>query len=179
MSDETPSPPLMLCAEATRASRSPTLVRGEASRTNDTSGPSSRESLARFDPATQSWKTSQLTFLSGSETFSETWPASGMMRSGQCFRRASWVPHIHASACSSLPTPNATAFKGGRLSPRKGVRNPEKNNYQDFCSLVLKMRYPLPEFGEQVMGFPLGWTLVATEQSGTPSSPPSPKSSAD
>lgn len=60
------------------------------------------------------------------------------------------------------PTPNATAFKGGRLTGRKGKANPEKNNFQDFCSQRLNMRYPLPEFGELIMGYPLGWTLAET-----------------
>ncbi len=52
------------------------------------------------------------------------------------------------------------AEKLGRLKPRGGRQNGERNNYQDFCSLALGMRYPLPEFGEQIMGYPLGWTFA-------------------
>lgn len=48
-------------------------------------GPSSPGSLARYDRATSSWRTSQRSFLEGWETFSETWPRSGMMRSGTAF----------------------------------------------------------------------------------------------
>jgi hypothetical protein len=75
------------------------------------------------------------------------------------------------------PTPNATAFKGGRLKGRKGKANPEMNNYQDFCSLALGMRYPMPEFGEQIMGYRLGWTYNETWRSGTQSSRKSPTKS--
>jgi hypothetical protein len=73
------------------------------------------------------------------------------------------------------PTPTATAFKGGRLSPRRGVANPERNNWQDWCSLVLGQRYPVPETAEQVMGFPMGHTEI--KPSVTPLSHKSPNSS--
>ena len=39
-----------------------------------------------------------------------------------------------------------------------GVSNPMKNNWQDFCSLVLGHRYPSPELTERVMGFPPKWS---------------------
>ncbi len=60
--------------------------------------------------------------------------------------------------------------EGGRLKPRGGRQNGERNNYQDFCSLALGMRYPLPEFGEQIMGYRLGWTFAETWRSETQSS---------
>jgi DNA (cytosine-5)-methyltransferase 1 len=56
---------------------------------------------------------------------------------------------------------------GGRISPRRGKANPEKNNWQDWCSLVLGQRYPVPETAELVMGFPTGHTEI--ELSETPS----------
>ena len=48
-------------------------------------GPSSPGSLTSYDPTTRSWRTSQRSFLEGWETFSGTWPRSGMMRSGTAF----------------------------------------------------------------------------------------------
>ncbi len=45
-------------------------------------GSSSRASLAFFDRASSSWKTSQLSCLGGWTSFSETFPKRGMMRSG-------------------------------------------------------------------------------------------------
>jgi hypothetical protein len=75
------------------------------------------------------------------------------MQSGTAYQLPPLVPYTPEIAFGLLPTPNATAFKGGRLSPRRGKANPERNNFQDFCSLVLGMRYPLPEFSEPIMGF--------------------------
>ena len=57
------------------------------------------------------------------------------------------------------PTPTAQSYKGGRLSPRTGVKSPLKNSYPDFCSLVLGQRYAHPDFTEHLMGYPTGWTV--------------------
>jgi hypothetical protein len=66
-------------------------------------GRSSRESFAYFDPDTYSWKTSQATFLSDLETFSETWPDSGSMRSGRVFaRQTSELPTCEKGSSSWL-----------------------------------------------------------------------------
>ncbi len=107
-----------------------------------------------------------------------TWKASVTPRNRLLFQLA---PSEHASAATEsglwVVTPNATAFKGGRLKPRKGVRRPQTNNYQDQCSLMFGLRYPLPELGEQIMGYPLGWTLPATARSAMRSSRKSRSSS--
>lgn len=42
------------------------------------------ESFARWDRATCSWKTPQLSLLAGLDEFSATWPRWGMMRAGEC-----------------------------------------------------------------------------------------------
>ncbi len=80
------------------------------------SGTSSRESLARWDRATSSWRTSQLCLLEGSTPFSERWPTSGTMRSGQLYARPTWAPRTDASASSSShgwPTPQSHDAVGG------------------------------------------------------------------
>lgn len=130
--------------------------------------------LAKLDPDSSSWKTSQLCLDGGLMSFSETWPRSGLMRSGIAYRRPTLVPDNFGTEFGLWPTPNTTAFKGGRSSPRRGVANPERNNWQDWCSLVLGQRYPVPETAEQVMGFPTGHTAI--EPSETPSCLRSPKS---
>ncbi|OGO33104.1 MAG: hypothetical protein A2Z03_02245 [Chloroflexi bacterium RBG_16_56_8] len=45
----------------------------------------SSESLAWYDPEKSSWKTSQQSFLTDWELFSETWPRSGTMRNGYAY----------------------------------------------------------------------------------------------
>lgn len=48
-------------------------------------GLTSRESFARFDRTTRSWKTPQCLFPGVLDEFSGTWPKSGMMLRGQCW----------------------------------------------------------------------------------------------
>lgn len=102
------------------------------------------------------------------------WKAKGTRFNRLLFQLAPLERTIDGTEFGSVPSPNATAFKGGRLTPRIGPRNPETNNYQDYCSLVWGMRYPLPEFGEALMGYPAGWTCVETSQSETVLSPKLP-----
>lgn len=130
------------------------------------SGANTFGSLASYDRQSSSWRTSQLCLVEGSAEFSETWPRSGMMLSGIAYPLPTLAPDIFGTEYGLWPTPNATAFKGGRLSPRRGVKNPERNNWQDWCSLALGQRYPVPETAEQVMGFPTGHTEI--RQSETP-----------
>ena len=73
------------------------------------SGRSTGESLASYDPASSSWRTSQACLISGWEPFSETWPRSGMMLSGTAYRLAPSAPLTGEIASGSLPTPTAKA----------------------------------------------------------------------
>jgi hypothetical protein len=72
-------------------------------------GPSIPVLLASYDPATSSWKTSQHCLVEGLQTFSETWPRSGMMRSGTAYQLPPLVPLTDATASGYWPTPNATS----------------------------------------------------------------------
>jgi hypothetical protein len=87
-----------------------------------------------------------------------------MMLSGTAYPLPTLVPDNFGTEFGLWPTPNATAFKGGRQSPRRGVNNPERNNWQDWCSLVLGQRYPVPETAEQVMGYPEGYTEISSSE---------------
>jgi hypothetical protein len=71
-------------------------------------GPSSQGSLASFDPDTSSWRTSQLSLeTSGLAEFSETWPRSGMTRSGTAYLLRPSAPLTAATGSGLLPTPVA------------------------------------------------------------------------
>jgi hypothetical protein len=145
------------------------------------SGPITLGFLASLESAEKSnslsWRTSQHSLEGGLIEFLETWPRSGLMQNGTAYRLPTLVSDNFGTEFGLWPTPNATAFKGGRSSPRRGVANPERNNWQDWCSLVLGQRYPVPETAEQVMGFPTGHTEI--KPSGTPSSLSSLKSSGE
>ena len=70
-------------------------------------GRSTPDSLASYDPATCSWRTSQLSLLEDLGECLETWPRSGMTRSGTAYRLRPLVPLIGGIASGSLPTPVA------------------------------------------------------------------------
>lgn len=70
-----------------------------------------RASWARFDPATSSWKTAQFSLLEGLESFSETWPRSGLMLHGKCYPLPTAAPRTSASASGSWPTPTANEYE--------------------------------------------------------------------
>jgi len=74
-------------------------------------GLSSTESFANFDPDTSSWRTSQASLLTGWEEFLATWPKSGTMQSGRCYRRQMSAHPTSESGSSLLPTPQSRDWK--------------------------------------------------------------------
>jgi hypothetical protein len=104
--------PSMSSAEAsparTSASQDWALVWTEP---GQVSGPNTPVLLANFDPASYSWRTSQRSLLEGWTVFSETWPRSGMMRSGIAFLLLPLVPLTVGTDSGSWPTPTASGFE--------------------------------------------------------------------
>lgn len=95
------------------------------------SGLSTLGSLARYDPASRSWKTPQRSLFEGLEPCSVIWPRWGLMHAGECWALDTLGRLINAIGSGSwltLPTPvasdcrqnvddrAATRSKGGRLS---------------------------------------------------------------
>jgi hypothetical protein len=124
--------------------------------------------LASYDPDTSSWRTSQTSLLApqtdqvlGLVEFSETWPISGMMRSGTAYQLAPLAPTSLANECGSsprLPRPVACDGKGaGRL--RWERINGGGMNLRDWCAYRLGMAYPPVLLVGYLMGFPAGWTI--------------------
>ena len=73
--------------------------------------------LANYDPDTSSWRTSQHCLVEGLEQFSETWPRSGMMRSGTAYQLPTLAHLTDATGFGlslthkpthSVPTPTAS-----------------------------------------------------------------------
>ena len=69
-------------------------------------------SLARYDRDTSLWKTSQLCLDGGLATFSETWPRSGMMRSGTAYRLPPLARLTAATASGLWFTPHGMGEDG-------------------------------------------------------------------
>jgi hypothetical protein len=105
---------------ASLASRSATPGSGRARTIFAGSGPSSPESLATYDPATSSWRTSQDSWLDteGWGQSLATWPPSGMTRSGTASQLVPLVRRTSATGSGSwLPdgfwhTPTASDRDG-------------------------------------------------------------------
>ena len=70
-----------------------------------------RESFARWDRDTSSWRTPQCSLLEGLDVFSETWPQWGMMRGGECSVQTMPVLRTSGTGSGSWLTPNANDSK--------------------------------------------------------------------
>lgn len=119
-------PHLTLWPEDSPASPSPS--QGAISRrpTNGGSGPRWPTPFADYDPATCSWRTFQGSLLPEWGTYSESWPVSGMTRTGIAYQRPTPAPPISVSASGSLPTPSASSYgtnQGGGMG-RVGPARP-------------------------------------------------------
>jgi hypothetical protein len=145
-------------------------------------GPNTHDSFANYDPATSSWRTSQLSLLEDSGEFSETWPRAGMTRSGTAFRLAPLAPLIGGTGSGlwrtgpnpldrrpigdddlptrvvrreSWPTPTKSDGEGGPgNSGREGGEN-----LRTAAGGSLN-----PTWVEWLMGFPLGWTDLGASE---------------
>jgi hypothetical protein len=103
---------------ASRASRSASQAPASGPATSATSGPRSFGSFARWDPASSSWKTCQVSSLFPTEpsfdACSEIFPTSGSMRSGTCSERQTWAHRTVGRGSSfsrgEYPTPSATPY---------------------------------------------------------------------
>ncbi len=149
----------MSSAEGHPASPSPTSGSASVSETTVGVGRGWQMSYAQWDRGTSSWRTFQGSFemLMPSAGSSVTFTSSGSMRSGLLSRRASWVHHIHVSACSWWPTPRAT-MANNLCTYRPQFRTDAPALEQRVAMRGQTGGYLNPDFVEWLMGFPRGWT---------------------
>jgi hypothetical protein len=139
-------------------------------------GPKCLELFARFDPDTQLWKTSQRCLIEGYQTWSQTWPRSGLIRNGIAYRLAPLVPLTDVTECGLWPTPiarDARSRKGARRS--KNAQGSEPLSVQVWATPTVHGNYNRkgasatsgdgqaggalnPTWVEWLMGYPAGWT---------------------
>ena len=79
------------------------------------------ELLANYDLGSSSWRTCQRSLLGGWTEFSGTWPRSGMMRSGNAYRRETSVTHTSATESSSSRGANGRLSSQPVASPSAGA----------------------------------------------------------
>ena len=82
-------------------------------------GANSRDSFARLDPVTHSWRTWQRCWVEEWAPYSQTFPRSGMTRNGTAYALPTWGPRTAATEYGLWPTPTAGDAKasGSRSTP--------------------------------------------------------------
>ena len=110
--------------------------------------------LTSFDPVTSSWKTSQQSFLTDSEPFSETWPRWGMTQDGCAYahpmseRRITETDGLHwptvgvrgftndgdlmalGKKCDSLEEMNGMAYRAAKKKKAQYWPTPTRRDYK-------------------------------------------------
>ena len=116
---------------------------------NQGSGVNLLGSFARFDPATCSWKTPQLSLLGGSTSFLGTWPRWGLMRGGVCSEQMKPPSRLIAERSRS----STTAIESGSWVSSRAPTPTVCGNYNrkgasptsgDGLATWVKQRLPTP-----------------------------------
>jgi hypothetical protein len=120
-------PLFTLSPEASLVSPSATPASASAKTTSAGYGRPSSQSFATYDPATRSWRTSQLCLDGEPALYSETWPRSGTTRSGTAFRRPPSAPLTSVTGGLRWPTPvhkpgGGSVLDGGSNSRKAAAR---------------------------------------------------------
>ena len=125
------------------------------------SGSKCPESFARYDRASSSWKTHQISLFEDSVEFSETWPRWGSMRAGECWELDTLAPVIVGIESGYWPTPTRGDAKG---SGRR-LRSSKAHAGTSLTDSVLGGRETRrtgkglnPDWTEWLMGIPVGMT---------------------
>jgi hypothetical protein len=115
-----------------RTSASPAEAKGSTGHAR-VFGASTPDSFATYDPATSSWRTSQLSLLEEWTGFSGTWPRAGMTRSGTASLLVPSAPLTGGTASGLLPTPSATPY-GSNQGGGAGRVGPVRHSLQSMAS---------------------------------------------
>jgi hypothetical protein len=129
--------------------------------TRATPGLQPLSAFALYGHATRSWRTCRVSLLQGtSEPYSKTWPRAGMMRDGMCFQRRRLLTKEMAQDSGFWYRPVARDWKGYTKRAGESLCNQLKKLYPDTSGK------PMPEFIEQVMGWPIGWSALEPLETG-------------
>lgn len=150
---------LILSAEDSPASPSLSPESALEKLTNVICGQQQLGSFVQYDRVLRSWKTRQISLMTHTlERFSETWPKSGSMQNGMCFQPAKSGRHMHVKECFLLPTP-VCSTGGYQRSPGSKTKRYRISGLATNGNLPNHPKGIFnPEYGEQVMGWPIGQT---------------------
>ena len=131
-----------------KTSRSPAKVLESRGQDQD-SGVSSPVLLAKYDPNTSSWRTSQLCLEGGFQEFWETLPKSGMTRNGTLYQLRTLELRTSEKESGLWPTPQSNDHR----KPCWTGSDRAKDMLPTAVGGQLN-----PTWVEGLMGFPFGWT---------------------
>jgi hypothetical protein len=116
-----------------------------------------RASFTKYNPDLRLWKTHQCSLLEDLESFSETWPAWGLMRDGECWEQRTLEQTIRGTEYGLSP-------KGMDTFPTPTAHNSQEH----ACPSEYLRHTPTlathaggklnPTWTEWLMGWTLGWT---------------------
>jgi hypothetical protein len=167
---------LMSCVEGSHARTSHHQVepRRESMEQGADYGKSRRESLAKYDPDTRSWKTPQCSLFGDLEPSLVTFPRWGTMRDGVCWEDDMPGHLQNATESGYLPTPTKRESRDrSRVSVQAKLHNRPKNYggcvARLACAVALENGMMLddpvvtlnPRCAEQMMGWPIGMTSLS------------------
>jgi hypothetical protein len=156
----------------TRASRSVPPVSDSEPMTQDTSGRFCAEQFELFSPDESSSKTSRDTFRWDSQQSSVIWMKAVIEQRGEYLVRRNAVRRTSESESLSWPTPDASVEKfrlGGNSQQSRSLEAMGRRgelSQPDLANHSSTGRNPerlSPNWTEQLMGVPVGWTQLPTE----------------
>jgi hypothetical protein len=120
-------------------------------------------SFARWSPASSSWKTRQCSLVEDSTVFSQTWPAWGSMRDGECLERTTPPLATSEKGCGFWPTPTKRDSRtlAGSQPPKRAPTSGLPLAWTIALTLTPEQRSGgrlNPTWVEWLMGWPRGWT---------------------
>ena len=133
------------------------------------SGSSSPVSFANYDPNSCSWRSSQHCLDGERETFSGSWPRSGMMRNGTAYLLHTLAYSTRGTASGLWPTPAARDHHD--LSRKGAYSSALARKSPSLATLSLargRSWQEVPAIYAAVMGFPLDWHNPQSTHTGTP-----------
>ena len=122
-------------------------------------GPTWPASLAKFDPASSSWRTHQCLLFEDSTECLETFPRWGSMRDGELWELTT-PEHLTSENESGLwPTPQMVDYKGttsGSKFQQRQAQFATWTNGEHVSGTI----YPHPDFYDALMGWPTEWSAL-------------------
>lgn len=126
---QTESDPSTLSVEGSRAKTSASRARARALKAKGlVCGKNFTGSFAKYDPATQSWKTLLPSVVADSTLCSRTWPRSGTMRNGIVYQHQPLAPLTRGTDSGSWSTPCGTTQRPNEGNVRLLRQQVQKGN---------------------------------------------------